>query len=47
VTSWRCGAAIKANPLRSGGAKPMGLLELASVWEVAGLSNGDGGGGAQ
>jgi hypothetical protein len=22
----------------------MGLLELASVWEVAGLSNGDGGG---
>jgi hypothetical protein len=26
----RC-AAIKANPLRSGGAKPMGLLELASL----------------
>jgi len=23
---WRCGVAIKANPLRSGGAKPMGLL---------------------
>jgi hypothetical protein len=23
---WRCGVAIKANPLRGGGAKPTGLL---------------------
>jgi hypothetical protein len=38
---WRSGATIKANPLRSGGAKPKGLLP--SWEEVAGLSNGDSG----
>jgi|SRR5215212_3366791 hypothetical protein len=37
---WRSGATIKANPLRSGGAKPKGLLP--SWEEVAGLSNGGG-----
>ncbi len=41
---WCLGGAIKANPLRSGGAKPMGLLELAGGEEVARLSNGVGGG---
>jgi hypothetical protein len=41
---WCLGVAIKANPLRSGGAKPMGLLKHAGGEEVARLSNGVGGG---
>ena len=36
---WRLGAAIKANPPRGGGAKPM---DLSSSREVAGLPNGGG-----
>src|SRR5215203_1704664 len=36
---WRSGAAIKANPPRGGGAKPMGL---SSRREAAGLPNGGG-----